>query len=153
MFNSLNYNEAQRRFRRKLYVSPCLSFPLYFPFWVFTLIYSVQCCFKRPLCPGVGIIMGLPQRLIEPEPAITSVLLEYACKHWQTQAQPPPALILLLASKYKAPVSSCLSNTVRAQQSHTKCLVWTHNCAGRDILMLLSCTLCRWCILSLYLRG
>lgn len=25
--------------------------------------------------------MGLPRRLIEPEPAITSVLLQYACKH------------------------------------------------------------------------
>lgn len=25
--------------------------------------------------------MGLPRRLIEPESAITSVLLEYACKH------------------------------------------------------------------------
>lgn len=46
-----------------------------------TLIYSVQCCFNRPLCPGVGIITRLPLRLIELEPAITSVLLKCAHKH------------------------------------------------------------------------
>lgn len=38
-----------------------------------TLIYSVHCCFNRPLCPGVGIITPLPSRLIGLEPTITSV--------------------------------------------------------------------------------
>lgn len=119
MFNSLNYNEAQRRFRL-----PCLSFPLYFPFWVFTLIYSVQCCFKRPLCPGVGIITGLPLGLIEPEPAITSVLLEYACKHSlaDSSTASPCFDSVISISEYEATVSSCLSNTVGAQQKSRKML-------------------------------
>ena len=51
------------------FLSPVLSLSLD------TLIYSVHCCFNRPLCPGVGIITELPSRLIGLEPAITSVLL------------------------------------------------------------------------------
>lgn len=65
----------------------CLSFlslPLSLSHPLDTLIYSVHCCFNRPLCPGVGIITELPSRLIGLEPAITSVLLEYT----DTQTQP-----------------------------------------------------------------
>lgn len=64
-------------------LAPLLAslFLLDFFFLIDKLIYSVQCCFNRPLCPEVGIITRLPLRLIELEPAITSVLLEYACKN------------------------------------------------------------------------
>lgn len=69
-----------------------LPIPLYssilplslFSLFLDTLIYSVHCCFNRPLCPGVGIITELASRLIGLEPAITSVLLEYTHKHTGT---------------------------------------------------------------------
>lgn len=85
-----------------------------------TLIYSVHCCFNRPLCPGVGIITELPSRLIGLEPPITSVLLEYT--DTQIHSRPnkhalPPLILLLVSLRKKATLASGFNDTVGAQQT------------------------------------
>lgn len=93
------------------------SLPLSLSLSLDTLIYSVHCCFNRPLCPGVGIITELPSRLIGLEPAITSVLLEYTDTQTQTGTlkHKLPTLILLLVSlRKKATLASGFNDTVGA---------------------------------------
>lgn len=96
----------------------CRSLSL--PLSLDTLIYSVHCCFNRPLCPGVGIITELPSRLIGLEPAITSVLPEYTdtqtqtCTHKHTL---PPLIQLLVSPRKKATLASGFNDTVGAQQT------------------------------------
>lgn len=97
-------------------LSLCLSSFLSLP--LDTLIYSVHCCFNRPLCPGVGIITELPSRLIGLEPAITSVLLEYTDTQTQTHMHKhtlPPLILLLVSLRKKATLASGFSDTVGAQ--------------------------------------
>lgn len=104
-----------------------LSHSLSFFFFLDTLIYSVHCCFNRPLCPGVGIITELPSRLIGLEPAITSVLLEYT--DTQTLAcalkRQPPALILLLVSQKNEKLQWLLASATQWELSRLvmKCLL------------------------------
>lgn len=96
-----------------------LPSPSFFlPLSVDTLIYSVHCCFNRPLCPGVGIITELPSRLIGIEPAITSVLPEYIDTQTHTRTRKhmlPPLILLLVSLKKKAKLASSFNDTVGAQ--------------------------------------
>lgn len=112
-----------------IFISCLSSFltPFLFFFFLDTLIYSVHCCFNRPLCPGVGIITELPSRLIGLEPAITSVLLEYT--DTQTLAcalkRQPPALILLLVSQKNEKLQWLLASATQWELSRLvmKCLL------------------------------
>lgn len=100
----LSYNCSQPPY--SLTCISCLSFFLSPSLSLDTLIYSVHCCFNRPLCPGVGIITELPSRLIGLEPAITSVLLEYTDTQTQTrtpQHKLPPLILLLVSLRKKRP--------------------------------------------------
>lgn len=104
-----------------------LSHSFLFFFFLDTLIYSVHCCFNRPLCPGVGIITELPSRLIGLEPAITSVLLEYTDTQTLAHAlkRQPPALILLLVSRKNETLQWLLASATQWELSRLvmKCLV------------------------------